>query len=79
MTEKGHGRIDMRTIPVGPVSPGIGCPHAQQAARLTRVTGRPHRPMDPNTHRRTVTAVTTRETAYLLTRPSPEKQVPRIS
>ena len=75
-TEQGHGRIDTRTIPAWPVSPGIGFPYAQQAARLTRVTVRPHRTMDPHPHRRTVTEVPTRETVYLLTRRYPEEAGP---
>ena len=32
--------------------------------------------MDPHTHRRTVTEVTTRETVYLLTRRYPEEAAP---
>ena len=75
-TEKGHGRIDTRTIPGWPVSPGIGFPYAQPAARLTRGTVRPHRTMDSHPHRRTVTEVPTRETVYLLTRRSPEEAGP---
>ena len=77
MTEKGHRRIDTRTIPGGgPVSPGIGFPYAQQAARLTRVTVRPHSTIDPHTHRRTVTEVPTRETVSLLTSLYPEEAGP---
>ena len=76
MAEKGHGRIETRTIPGWPVAPGIGFPYAQPAARLTRVTVRPHRTIDPHTHRRTVTEVTTRETVYLLTSLYPEEAGP---
>ncbi|MDA8198465.1 MAG: hypothetical protein M0Z54_03390 [Thermaerobacter sp.] len=72
VVEKGHGRIETRTIPGWPVSPGIGFPYAQQAARLTRVTVRPHSTIDPHTPCRTVTAVPTRETVYLLTHWSTE-------
>ena len=63
-------------MPVRPVSPGIGFPYAQQAAQLTRVTVRPHRPMEPHTHRRTVTEVPTWETGYHLTRLYPEETGP---
>ena len=76
VVEKGHGRIDTRTIPGWPVSPGIGFPYAQPAARLTRVTVRPHSTIDPHTPCRTVTAVPTRETVYLLTRLYPEEAGP---
>ena len=76
VTEKGHGRIDTRTIPGGAGLAGIGCPYAQPAARLTRGTVRPPRPIDPHTHRRTVTEVPTRETVSLLTRRSPEDAGP---
>ncbi len=72
VTETGPGRIDTRTIPGWPVSPGIGFPYAQQAARLTRGTVRPPSTMDPHTHRRTVTEVPARETVSLLTHWSTE-------
>ena len=71
-TEPGHGRIDTRTILVWPVLPGIGFPHAQRAARVTRVTVHPmaRSICAPG---RTVTETTTRETAYLVTNLCPDE------
>ncbi len=67
------GRCDAKPAPL---APRLCSPRAWPAARLTWGTVRPHRAMDPPPHRRTVTAVPTRETVYLLTRRSPDDAGP---
>ncbi len=58
--DTGHGRRETRTVKAVTVATpgGLGFPHAQQAARITRT-----RPVKTKTTRQTKT---TRETAYLV-------------
>ena len=74
--EKGHGRIETRTIQVLHVHDGLAFPYAEQAARIERITERPKSVIDPHTHCRVCQPTTTREVAYVITSLYPEQAGP---
>jgi hypothetical protein len=63
-TDKGHGRVESRTVKVTSVAAGIGFPHAQAAIQITR-----------RRRRRGVRAWRT-ETVYAITDLTPDQASP---
>ncbi len=64
--DKGHGRLETRTIQTLHVPNGLGFPYVEQAWRIERITERPKSVIDPHTHLRVTESTTTREVAYAI-------------